>query len=67
MGRPWRIQFPDAIYHVTSRGNNRQDIYLDTLATAVSRFSLHVFAFCLMDNHFHLFLRTLPADPMLFG
>jgi REP element-mobilizing transposase RayT len=67
MARPWRIQFPDALYHVTARGNNRQAIFLeeadkrtflDTLATAVSRFDLHLFAFCLMDNHYHLFLRT---------
>ena len=67
MARPWRIQFPQALYHVTSRGNNRQIIFLDdedkqtflaTLATAVSRFDLHLFAFCLMDNHYHLFLRT---------
>jgi len=71
MARPWRIQFPDAIYHVTSRGNNRQDIFLDnqdkqlfldTLAAAVPRFNLHLFAFCLMNNHYHLFLRTPQAN-----
>jgi REP element-mobilizing transposase RayT len=65
MARPWRIQFPDAIYHVTSRGNSREDIFLDdadkhlfldTLATAISRFDLHLFAFYLMSNHFHFFL-----------
>lgn len=67
MSRPWRIQYPEAIYHVASRGNNRQRIFLDdedkrlfldTLAAAISRFDLHLFAFCLMDNHYHLFLRT---------
>ena len=67
MARPWRIQFPGAIYHVNSRGNNRQAVFLDdedkrlfleTLAAAISRFDLHLFAFCLMDNHFHLFLET---------
>lgn len=71
MARPWRIQFPDARYHVTSRGNNRQDVFrgeadkqlfLETLAVAVSRFNLHVFAFCLMDNHFHLLVRTPEAN-----
>jgi hypothetical protein len=46
MARPWRIQFLDALYHVTSLGNNREDIFLedddrrlflDTHATAISR------------------------------
>lgn len=67
MSRPWRIQFPGAVYHVTARGNNRQPIFLDDqdkenfvefLGRAVVRFDLHVFAFCLMGNHYHLFLRT---------
>ena len=67
MARPWRIQYPGAIYHVTARGNNRQDIFIDSedredfisrTETAVERFKLHIFAFCLMSNHYHLFLRT---------
>jgi len=67
MARPWRIEFEDAVYHVTSRGNNRQKIFLDDedrgfflecLGRASQRFELDVLAFCLMDNHFHLFLRT---------
>ncbi len=29
MGRPLRIEYPSAAYHITSRGNARQDIYLD--------------------------------------
>jgi len=71
MARPWRIQFEDAVYHVTSRGNNKQDIFLDEadreffislLMRASRRFGLQIFAFCLMDNHFHLFLRTPLAN-----
>jgi len=67
MARPWRIQFEDAVYHITARGNNKQDIFLDAgdrdyfmlLVGRVSkRFGLEVFAFCLMSNHFHLFMRT---------
>jgi putative transposase len=67
MTRPWRIQFPGAVYHVTSRGNNRQSIFkddsdrkkfLNLLERASLRFRLHIFAFCLMSNHYHLFLRT---------
>jgi hypothetical protein len=28
MARPLRIEYPGALYHVTSRGNARQDIYI---------------------------------------
>ncbi|OGP58159.1 MAG: hypothetical protein A2V67_05775 [Deltaproteobacteria bacterium RBG_13_61_14] len=71
MARPWRIQFPGAVYHVTARGNNRQDIFsgpedrrefLELLGRAASRFGLKVFAFCLMSNHYHLFLCTLQPN-----
>ncbi len=67
MARPWRIQYPNAVYHVTARGNNRQTVFEDDhdrhdflalLGRAAERFQLQVFAFCLMDNHYHLFLRT---------
>ena len=27
MARQWRIEYPGALYHVLSRGNNRQDIF----------------------------------------
>jgi len=71
MARPWRIQFPDAVYHVTARGNKRADIFLDDsdrqtflqlLEQAGERYKLHLFAFCLMSNHYHLFLRTPQAN-----
>ena len=29
MARPLRLEFPGALYHVTSRGNARQKIFLD--------------------------------------
>jgi len=67
MARPWRIQFPEAVYHISVRGNNKQDIFLDDvdrkyflglLSRAAHRYNLEVFAFCLMNNHYHLFLCT---------
>ncbi|MDX2250918.1 MAG: transposase [Nitrospira sp.] len=67
MARPLRIEFPGALYHVTARGNARQDIVLDdedrqrflgVLAQVVSRFHLLLHAYCLMDNHFHLVVET---------
>jgi putative transposase len=67
MTRPLRIEFPGAIYHVTSRGNARRKIFLDdedrqafltTLAWVVERFGWICHAYCLMDNHFHLLIET---------
>jgi putative transposase len=67
MTRPLRIEFPGAIYHVTSRGNARRKIFLDdadrdaflsTLAWVVERFGWICHAYCLMGNHFHLLLET---------
>jgi hypothetical protein len=29
MARQLGLQFPGALYHVTSRGNNKQEIFLD--------------------------------------
>ena len=71
MARPWRIQFPDAVYHISARGNRRMDIFLDQqdratflqlLGEAARRFHVQIFAFCLMTNHYHLFLRTRKAN-----
>jgi putative transposase len=71
MARPLRIEFPEALYHVTTRGNARQDIFLDgedrqqflaVLARVVSRFHLRLHAYCLMDNHFHLLMETPEAN-----
>jgi len=67
MARPLRIEFPGAVYHVTSRGNARRKIYRDdedreaflaTLAWVAERFGWRCHAYCLMDNHFHLLLET---------
>ncbi len=67
MARPWRIQFENAVYHITARGNHNQDIFLDDqdrmrflglVGRTCERFSFKVYSFCLMDNHFHLFLQT---------
>ena len=67
MTRPLRIEFPGAIYHVTSRGNARRRIFLDdedratflsTLAWVVERFAWICHSYCLMGNHFHLLIET---------
>ena len=67
MARPLRLEFPHAVYHVTSRGNARQDIvasdqdrtaWLTLLAHVIDRFGWLCHAYCLMDNHYHLLLET---------
>ena len=67
MGRPLRISFPGAFYHVTSRGNERRSIYqtnrdfekfLGYLESATERYGARIHCFCLMTNHYHLLLET---------
>lgn len=67
MSRPLRLEFPGAIYHVTSRGDRRAPIYrdeqdrvdhLEVLARAMDRFDAQLLAYCLMGNHYHLVLHT---------
>jgi REP element-mobilizing transposase RayT len=72
MSRQWRIEYPGAIYHVISRGNNRQGIFktkvdrnlfLELLKEMTERYGIHVHAYVLMGNHYHLLLKT--PDPNL--
>lgn len=67
MRRPLRIQYPGAYYHITSRGNERgnifrnnrdRDQFLSYLKSAYLRYKAVIHAFCLMNNHYHLFLET---------
>ena len=67
MARPLRLEFPGAIYHVTSRGDRREpifeddedrDVFLAVVAQAMERFDAVALAYCLMDNHYHLVIHT---------
>ena len=58
-----RVQYPDAIHHVTARGNARQDIVGDDadrrrllagLEHCVRRSGWVFYAFVFMTNHVHL-------------
>ena len=71
MPRPPRIDFPDAVYHVTSRGNGRADLFysdedrqrfLAQLAHHLHLCAVDLFAFVLLDNHFHILCRTPRAN-----
>ena len=71
MARAWRIEYEGALYHVLSRGNERQDIvindddrqlFLATVGEMGERFEIDIFAYVLMDNHYHLLFRTNRAN-----
>lgn len=73
MARPLRICVPGGLYHVIARGNNREKVFRGeedgaaftrTLAESISRYGWLCYAYCLMDNHYHLVVETpLPNLP----
>jgi len=71
MARAWRIEYEGALYHVLSRGNEQRPIFIDnddrllfleTLGEMSERFEIDIFAYVLMDNHYHLLFRTNRAN-----
>jgi REP element-mobilizing transposase RayT len=67
MARPLRIEYSGAFYHITARGNESKPVYknkqdrerfLSYLESATDRYGAVVHVYCLMDNHYHLFLET---------
>lgn len=75
MARPLRLEFAGALYHVTSRGNARQRtyldeedrrLYLDLLGKEVEQQGWRCYAYCLMDNHYHLLIET-PEPNLVAG
>jgi len=67
MSRPIRIEFQNALYHVTARGDRREDIFEDdgdrlmflaNLDQVTTQFNWICHAWCLMDNHYHLLIQT---------
>jgi REP element-mobilizing transposase RayT len=71
MARPLRLEYEGAVYHVTSRGNARQaiflvdpdrELFLQVLGASVERFGWICHAYCLMTNHYHLAIETPEAN-----
>jgi putative transposase len=67
MSRPLRIEYAEAVYHVTSRGNARRSIFkddkdremlLNILREVNDRYHWVCHAYCLMNNHYHLVIET---------
>lgn len=67
MPRSPRLQYPDALYHVTARGVQHAPIFVDDsdrsallalIAQTLAQYDARAFAYCLMGNHFHVVLQT---------
>ena len=67
MGRSPRINYKDAYFHVYNRGVNKMAIvhdeqdrrtFIKLLAEMASKYQVRIFAYCLMSNHYHLFIQT---------
>ena len=75
MPRRLRIEYAGAMYHLKSRGDRREKIFLDdvdrqdflkTLAEACQKTNWQVHAYCLRPNHYHLVVET-PEPNLVAG
>ncbi|MEQ1917347.1 MAG: transposase [Gallionella sp.] len=71
MARPLRLELAGGLYHVTSRGDSREDIFIDdadrlvwleVFAQTCKRFNWVCHAWCLMDNHYHIVVETIEGN-----
>lgn len=71
MTRPLRIELAGGLYHVTSRGDRREDIYfgdadriawLETFNQVCARFNWTCHAWCQMTNHYHIVIETAEGN-----
>jgi REP-associated tyrosine transposase len=69
--RPPRLQAAGATYHITTRGNRKQEIFTDArdrlrflqlLEQSAEALGWSFHTFCLMTNHYHLLIETPSAD-----
>lgn len=76
MPRIARIIATDYPHHVTQRGNNRAPVffddedrqtYLKLLSGYALKYSLQIWAYCLMDNHIHLLVVPQNEDSLARG
>jgi putative transposase len=71
MSRPLRLELAGGVYHVTSRGDGRDDIYLsdtdrqawlEVFGQVCKRFNWVCHAWCQMTNHYHVLIETPEAN-----
>jgi len=67
MARPLRLLFENAVYHITARGNRKDNIFnssqdksnfIEKMNEMFEKYSFVCYAYCLMSNHYHLFVKT---------
>lgn len=73
MVRQKRIYYSNAVYHITFRGNNRQNVFenkedkiafLKSLSKFKNRFQFKLYGFVIMSNHAHLVIQTNHYQPI---
>lgn len=71
MARSVRIEYSGCVYHITSRGIERRDIYQDDkdrsyflryLGNVFKLYGVLIYGYCLLTNHYHLLLETIEAN-----
>jgi putative transposase len=71
MARPYRLQAENCFYHITSRGDDRKNIFisdhdfekfLEYLSRAKDKYKFNLYTYCLMPNHYHLFIEILQPN-----
>jgi putative transposase len=71
MSRPLRLELAGGFYHITSRGDRREDIYLEEtdrnkwlelLGQVCQRYNWRCHAYCLMTNHYHIVVETIEGN-----
>src|SRR3989338_8142800 len=78
MARKPRLEFSGAFYHVITRGNNKQKIFVDDedykiflerLRLYKERFKFIIYAYALMPNHVHILIETaeVPLSRIMHG
>ena len=67
MSRPLPISPKNAFYHISSRGHRKEKIlyedkdkktFIQKLDETFQEYDITCYAYCLMDNHYHLFIKT---------
>ena len=71
MARPLRIEYPDAVYHISNYGLDNQrvfpsakyfEVFLESLGAACSRLNVEIHAYCLLRGQYHLLVKTPEAN-----